>query len=516
MKTRAIRSQTQKSRTVNSVLNGVSGILVQLLTTLLTFLVRTVFVKCLDDSYLGVNGLFSNIFTLLSLAELGIGNAIIFRLYKPIAENDYIAIKRLVAFYRKCYTWIAVAVGAIAAALLPFLRYLVKTDTAIEGLYVIYLIYVLDTVASYAFTHKISLITACQRERTVSLNTLYTNVVTSILQILSLLFFRSFYLYLIIKIVCYIVFRYVLARKVNQEYPYISESPRETVSPATAKEIFYDVKALFAYKVGSALLNGSDNIIISAFIGTNQVGIYSNYYLIISAVKTLMVRLLHGFTASIGNLNAVGDRQIKRNVFFQVNYITFFMFSFGSACLYALTEDFISLWIGTKYLFDSSILLVLIVCFYVSGCNQIIMTYRDTAGLFRKGWYMPLATAAVNIALSIVGAQKWGLLGVFTATYVSQLLTRTWFDPFLVCRHTLSINPFLYYWRYLFFALVAGINVVATNYFCLWIKMTGILGFALKCIVSMFSALAINVVLTFWLPEFKSLFSRCKQLIRIR
>ena len=501
---------------MNSVLNGASGIVVQMLTTLLTFLVRTVFVKCLDDSYLGVNGLFSNIFTLLSLAELGIGNAIIFRLYKPIAENDHIAIKRLVTFYKKCYTYIAIAVGAIAISLLPFLKYLVKTDTEIEGLHVIYLIYVLDTVFSYVFTHKIALISACQRERVVSLNSLLCNIVTSVLQILSLILFRNFYLYLIIKIACYLAFRYRLKKRVDREYPYVNEEPYETVSGTTAKEIFNDVKALFAYKVGSALLNGSDNIIISAFIGTNHVGIYSNYYLIISAVKTIMVKLLHGLNASIGNLNAVGDKQTKKNVFFQVNYLSFFLFSFGSACLFALTEDFIKLWIGTKYLFDSRILLVLVICFYVSGCHQIIMTYRDTTGLFRKGWYMPLITAGLNIAFSIIGAKTLGVLGVFIATFVSQLLTRTWFDPFLVCKYKLSINPFVFYWRYLFLALVAGLNVFVTYKLSLLITTVGIFGFALKCIVALSSAVMMNILLTFWMPEFRMLLTRCKRLLHLR
>lgn len=508
-------SQRKNSRTINSILNGTSGIVVQIFTTLLTFLVRTVFVKCLDDAYLGVNGLFSNIFTLLSLAELGIGNAIIFRLYKPIAENDYITVKRLVTFYKRCYTYIAIAVGAIAISLLPFLNYLIKANTEIEGLHIIYLIYILDTVSSYAFTHKISLISAYQRERVVSLNTLCTNIVTSVLQILSLLLLKSFYLYLIIKIICFLAFRFFLKKRVDREYPYINEEPHETVSKTTAKEIFNDVKALFAYKIGSALLNGSDNIIISAFIGTNHVGIYSNYYLIISAVKTMMVRLLHGFNASIGNLNAVGDKETKKNVFFQVNYLTFFLFSFGCACLLALTEDFIKLWIGMKYLFDTKILIVLVICFYVSGCHQIIMTYRDTTGLFRKGWYMPIITAIVNIVLSIIGAKTLGVLGVFMATFISQLLTRTWFDPFLVCKYKLSVNPFMYYWRYLYFALAAGMNVFITYKLCSLITLAGIFGFAVKCLVALTSAAMLNIILTFWMPEFRMLFARCKRLLKI-
>lgn len=502
----------KKSRTSNSILNGISGIVLSVFTTLMAFVVRSVFIATLDEVYLGVNGLFSNIFTILALAELGIGNAIIFQLYKPIAENDIPRLRSLIHFYKRCYNAIALSVLALGLLLLPFLRFLVKTDTPIEGLYIIYILYLLDTVSSYMLVYKASLMTAFQRDRIVTLNTLMTNIFTAVLQIIVLICLHNFYAYLIVKIACTLSFKYILSKKVDKDYPYITKEEYMELDKESRSLIFKDVRSIFAYKVGAAVLNGSDNIIISSIIGTVSVGIYSNYSMVISAVKTIMVRFLHGFTASIGNLNAQEQKEKKIEVYFQMNYMAFALFAFSSSCLLTLMNDFISIWIGNKFLMDNSVLIVLIISFYISGMQIISITYRETMGIFRAGQFRPLITAVLNIALSIIGAFKYGVFGVFLATIISELSTY-WFDAYLICKKGLSISAKKYYCKFVYYIIACTIICVIAYYFSSFLQTGSIFMFIVKTALVTLSTMLLLLLFSIPCKEFRDLLKKVKTIL---
>ena len=282
------------SRTDNIVENMKTGLVVQLLNKILAFVVRTVFIKVLSTEYLGVNGLFTNILTILSFAELGIGNAIIFNMYKPVANNDKEKIKSLVKLYKKSYEIIGVLVFLVGMCIIPFLNLIIKDAPDIkENISFIYFLFLLDTALSYFFTYKKSIISAYQKESIINNYTTIIYLIRAVVQISFLLITKNFIVYLIIQILSTLILNIVLSLKADKMFPYLKEKNVQNLQDKEKKSIYANVKSLIIYKFGSVILNGTDNIIISSMINVSTVGLCSNYTLIIESVKAILKSILN-------------------------------------------------------------------------------------------------------------------------------------------------------------------------------------------------------------------------------
>ena len=311
-----------RSRTQNSILNIVTGLGGYVINTILGFVCRIVFIRCLTAEYLGISGLFTNILTMLSLAELGIGNAIVFALYKPLAIKDESKIASLMRYYAKAYRIIGIVVAIFGLCMIPFLGLVIKDPPNIkENLYVIYLIYLFNTSSSYFFSYKSSLIMADQQNYIVTgLNYIIT-ILQSIVQMIYLLLTKEYMGYLIIQTIGILSNNLIISYIANKKYPYIKSKDVSPLKQDEKKSLTSNIKALTIWKLSGLLVNNTDNIIITYFNGLATVGLSSNYTLLSNTLNTLLNQIFNGIGASVGNYNAVESRDKKIELFNFINLI---------------------------------------------------------------------------------------------------------------------------------------------------------------------------------------------------
>lgn len=423
----------ERSRTFYAKKNIIFGFLGKLLVIALEFVSRAVFIQFLGEELLGINGVFTNVIQILSLAELGMANVVNFSFYKPLAENDHYRIAALIAFYRKVYNVIAAAVCVIGIALIPFLKYLINTDIDVPNLPVIYLIFLAETVFSYLFVYKASLMNAAQRGFVVAKYEMAITVLRTGLQMAAVALFRSIELYLIIRAVFSIGINWVVARRVDKDFPYVNQKSAD-LSKAEKKDIAEVIRSGFIYKISGVLLNSTDNILISMIVGTVMVGYLSNYLTIIAGIGSIYTIIFSNLTAGIGNLVSTENRERKLEVFNILICASAWMAIVFAICFFGLSGEFVALWVGPRFVLDEASVLMKALMLYVSCALQPVFSFREALGLYRKTKYVMLASAALNIALSIVMGLAWGMAGILGASLISILLTYLWYEPVLLYR----------------------------------------------------------------------------------
>lgn len=433
------------SRTYNSISNSIYGILTQIITIVLSFITRSVFIKYLSIEYLGVNGLFTNILTILSLAELGFGSAIIYSMYKPLADNDTALLAALMKLYSRVYKIIGCIVGVLGLLIIPFLDVIVKDVAEINSLKLIYALFLLNSVSSYFFAYKRAIIQADQKQRLISKNKLMFSLLKMCAQISILVFTRSYVIFLIVQIVVTLAENIVISHIASKLYPFLKEDNTYSLTKDESSKIWTNVKALMIYKVGSTVLDGTDNIIISAIIGVGSVGLLSNYTLIIGSVSMILVQLSSAISGSVGNFVAKESTDKQEELLKKISFVYFIFYGYSFIALYTLLNPFITLWIGQEYLLSQKIVFVLAINWYIYGMITPIWTFRSTLGLFVHGKYRPIVSAIINVVVSILLAYKLGIIGVLLGTTATRVVTNSWYDPYIVYKHGLKKSPLKYY-----------------------------------------------------------------------
>ncbi len=474
-----------ESRVINSMRNISYSIISNIIVTLLGFFVRTVFIKTLSNEYLGINGLFTNILTLFSLAELGIGNAIIYKLYHPVAFNDKEKINSLIAFYRKAYQVIAILVTGIGLLILPFLGSIIKSPPRIiEDIRLVYLLYLANSVITYLFVYKKSLLIADQKEYIAEIINIIKTIILSIIQIVLLLVYRSFLFYLIIQIVAILFHNVEISLLCDKKYSYLKDKPIG-LAKDEKRSIFKDVRALVLYKISNIVINSTDNIILAYFVGISIVGLYSNYHLITKSVYALTKSPLRAITASVGNLNATEDKEKQYLIYNSTNFITSWLYGFVFICLNILIHPFIVLWVGEKYLLDRYVVIVLLLNFYFMGVCGAYNVFRNTFGLFIQGQFRPLISALINIIFSLILVQHYGALGVFLGTLIAYLSFSIWYDPYVVHKHAFNRSVVPFYKKTIFYLVtILSVNIVVGFCVSLMNIPNLILDFLLKAFIT--------------------------------
>ena len=439
-----------RSRIKNSVMNLTTGFIYRLIITLTAFVVRTVFIWCLNESYLSINGLYSNILSMLSLAELGFGTAMVYSMYKPLADKDYIKLAQLMRLYKKIYAIIGTTILVLGLGLIPFLDYLIKNKPDIPGLTLYYVLFLLNSVMSYwFFAYRNSVLQADQKAYVVSNYSSFFNIIKSILQIILLYVFRSFLVYLVTQIICTVAQNIALAVRVRRDYPIFDHSTSERLPDDEKKHIFKDTKALMLQRISFTVLNSTDALIISAFVGVNYVGLLSNYTMIEEAIVGVLSQVTHAITASLGNYFAKEDRESGYILFRRIEFLNYWLYGFSAIALIVLLNPFVTVWLGKRFLLTQITIIALGCRFFVAGFMNTMSSFRSTLGLFTQGQYRPLVSAIINVALSILLSYPLGVAGVLFATSISRLLVNMWYTPLVVFRYGFHkpIKPF--YIRYL-------------------------------------------------------------------
>ena len=433
----------QVSRTRKSILNTAVSFGSQFIIILLGFISRRILIYSVGVEYLGINALMTNILTILSLAESGIGVAIGYALYKPLAENNVEEIKTLMRFFRNIYRCLAVFTIIVGLIFYPFLPiFLTGYDNGDADL--IYFLFLFSSAVSYLWVYKTTLNSSNQNKYIYTIFNTVTQVLTLVLKILILYFTENYIIFLVVDIATTVIKNAIFSFMMNRWYPYLKDKDVKKIEGEIKERLFSNIRALFLGKVGYILKQCSDTLITSSLVSIVTVGMYSNYTVLVTSVQGFVSTFTSGVTASMGNLVTTSNKKYVYSVYKRIDFINFWLFTFTGICLLCLIEPFISLWLGSDYIMDRGVLVLAVIIYFLQGINSAVDVIKNASGLFRPDRWVPIIESTINIAISIVLAIPFGLIGVLIGTLVSFILCSFWTKPFFVYRQVFE-RPFREY-----------------------------------------------------------------------
>ncbi|MCC2878101.1 lipopolysaccharide biosynthesis protein [Lachnoclostridium pacaense] len=488
-------------RTEKSIRNIVYGEVNVILTVLLSMVTRTALVRILGLSAVSLNGLFTEVIAVLSLAELGVGSAITYNLYKPLAGQDEQKLTQLMWFYKSAYRLIAGFILAAGLCFLPFVSCLIRNAEYDMGyLRLVYVIFLLKTVSSYFFSYKRTLLDADQKMYLISAaNTLFRFItVASNLAVLMLT--HNFIAYLLSDVGVTLANNVAIAHIADRQYPFLKK--RDRLPTEEKKKIFANMKHIFIGTLSGKITNSTDNILISVLVGTLQVGLYSNYSLIISNVRKILLLIPDAAAGSIGNLAVSESRERCHQVLCRMTFIIYLVTTFCSACILCMSDPFVEILFGRKYLMDDILQYSFVVNFFYFVVREPLWRMMMVSGLFAKDKNISILGSSINLVVSIVLGLKWGILGIMlgtTCTLIIQIILKTR----LLYREFLYLDAAHYQWLLIKISAAAFAGLYISKLLChmmipaspygrLWVY------FMVACIVSV----SLNVVLFYRTEEF--------------
>lgn len=500
------------SRTINSLKNMIFGIGYQLLSIILAFVNRSVFIFTLGISYLGISSLFSEILTMLSMADLGFGIALTYSMYKPLANKDYDQLAGLTHLYAKVYRTIAAVVFTAGIALIPFLNDIVNLKHPIAHLKLYYFMYLLNTVASYLVIYKTSILDADQKDYILNKYRSIFGAAQTTFMALFLWITHSFFIYLLIQIIFTYAQNFYCSYIAEKEYPFIKKKVHLPFKKV--KEIFKNLYSVFVYKISYVMLNATDNTIISIFVGTNMVGYYSNYSMLTTKIIAMMNAVFYAFTSSIGNLVVTEKPKKRYDTFLGIQSLSSILAIFCVICVALLTQDFIRVWLGTKYLLSKEIFGAILINLYLQIILFPIWTFREATGLYLKTKYVMLLCAIINVALSIILARPFGVAGVLIASAIARVTTYFWFEPIYLFKHYFTNSSRTYFLEILKNIFVLLIALFVFGKISLLFKSQNWIEFFIKAIIVALIAATFSIVVYHKSKGTMIIFDHVKQIFR--
>lgn len=496
----------KENRTKNTIRNVKAGAIVQIVNKVMAFIVRTVFIKVFSSEYLGINGLFSSILTVIAFAELGMSTALNYYMYKPVALENKEKIKSLTKFYRETYCIVGIIIFLLGLGVIPFLDVIVNTTENIhEDIILIYILFLTDTAVSYFGAHKKAVINVHQQQSAIDNIDSVFYFVKRILEIIFLILTKNYIVYLVMQILGTVIENLITIFKANKMYPYLKEEKVEKISKKEKKKMLNSAKNFVIYRMGLVLITSTDNILISIFTGTSIVGLVANYTLIINSVKLIISSALNSVAASVGNLNVLGDKNKKEKIFYDINFINYIAYSFIGIIFMFVLNPFIEMWLGGIYVLDIWIVVALSINFFIEGLRETSYIYRSTLNLFDKAKSMPYISTMLNIILSITLFKFLGIAGIFIATAFSKLFTYLLFDTYLIYKYEFkkSMKEYLKIsLKYIsIFSLIMIISIIIYNI----LNVEGILGICINLFIGILIFGIINYISFRKSEEFKSL-----------
>ncbi len=400
--------------------NSIISVIGQILTLILQFINRRVFVMFLDIEYLGYQSVFGNIFSILSVAELGIGGIISFHLYRELVTDNRQEIGKLMYFYKWIYRIIAVVITVLGVIVSAFIPYIVRDANKDMGyLYTVYFLQLASAVAGYFLSYRRTIYIADQKEyKTVEVD-LFTNIVVQVLQLSLLAIFKNYLLYLGIQLSTTFFANLIVLYMTNREYPYLKDKYIIKSEDIKNRNMISDIKNFLVHKIAYAVYGGTDNIVISAICGIRNVALYGNYLILQKGVLNIMFyRLLNPIQATIGNI-VYSDRK-KEDLWCQFemfDVFSFFFASYISTGFLVFFQPVIQIWLGGReYLLPDSFVIVFSMTMYLQAVWEIVYKYRSVFGDYEQDRNCMLLSAFLNIAISVVLAFRLGITGVQIGT----------------------------------------------------------------------------------------------------
>ena len=448
------------SRTVKTAKNTIVGFVCTGISYILSFVLRALFIRLLGLEYAGVNTLFSDILKILNLADLGFNNAILFKLYKSIAKGDNAATEMYLALYRKICYGVGSIVAIAGVCCIPFLNHFVSEQPSFsEPLWSLYIIILANSVATHFINYKSILFIAEQDRYVSTLIEYFCIFLKHALQIVVLLILKNIYLYYILELVSTLLQGIISGVVSRKKYHLSWRSDRKPTRKET-KEITKDVGALTVFKLCRTLNATLDTFLISKFIAVTQTAVFGSSLLITSGVSTLIDTINDGMIASIGDLNARGNKDGVERALNTSIHIMYLIYGTCTAFLVPFMSSFMKWWIG--HTLPNICIFVILFNFYTGGLNSNISAYRNSMGLYRKGWKRPAITVVVNFLSSYLLITRIGVIGAVIGTAIANITTMLWYDPLIVYKYGLNRSIKKFFARYLYYLLIVFFASVCT------------------------------------------------------
>ena len=408
-------------RKKNAISGTVFGIILKVTQIVFQFVIRTIFITSLGTEYLGLNSLFTAILQVLNLAELGVSSALVFSMYRPIAENDSEKICQLMNLYKRYYRLIGMVVLTAGIVLVPFLPRLIKGSIPADiNLYVIYAMNLAATVLSYwLFAYWNSLFVAHQRNDIISIITIVVNLCQYALQVVVLLTLKNYYAFLTITILSQIANNIVTAVFSRKFFP--GYNPHGDILDSEKRQINSKVRDLFTSKISGMINNSVDSIVISSLLGLELLAIYQNYYYIISAIMAMFNIFFAACTAGIGNSLLINDEEHNRRLLYNINYVVFIAINFCCACFVSVCQIFMDMWVGEQYVLNFGFVILFAVYLIAEEAPRTLILFKDAGGIWRHDRFRPLLAASANLCLNLLLTPFIGLYGIIISTIFAML-----------------------------------------------------------------------------------------------
>lgn len=490
-------------RIKNTSRNMVYGIALQIFKLVVHFIMRTVMLYLLGVEYLGLNSLYTSVLSVLNLAELGVGSAMVYSMYKPIVDDDAEKICALMQLYKIYYRIIGAVVCVLGLLLLPFIPKLINGKIPSDiNVYVLYLLNLTATVFSYwLFAYKSSVLQAHQRNDIISKATLITDTIKYCIQLLVLVIFRNYYLYVMAILITQIMNNVLTAAFAEKMYP--GYRAGGTLPKEERKSINHRIRDLFTAKVGTVIVYSSDTIVISAFLGLTALAIYQNYYYLFTAVTSMITIIFTSVRAGLGNSIIIDGREKIFKDFNVLLLIIVWLAGFCSSSFLCLYQPFMELWVGKDLLMDFGVVICLVIYFFVHCLNIFLNSYKDASGMWHEDRFRPLVEAITNLVLNVVMVQYIGLYGIVISTILSMLLVAPWLihNLFRLIFGKQYLAPFLK--RLSYYIVVSIIVMVVSYYICRCVKLPLVSVIIIRLIICLTCTNTLLFAFYFKLPEFK-------------
>jgi O-antigen/teichoic acid export membrane protein len=496
----ATRTQHARRNIITSVVN-------KLVIMLSSFIMRTVLIKYLGEVYLGLDSLFVSILEILSLTELGIGSAMVYSMYKPLAENDTAAVCALLKLYRTVYRWIALIMIVLGLIITPFLPMIVKKDLPSDvNLYALFFINLSNTVLSYMlFAYRSSLFTADQKYSVN--NNLYSifKIGGTVVQVVAIIVFRNYYFYCIVLPLTTLLKNlatYFLSVKMYPQYKCEGSVPKEEIDAIKKR-----CAGMFLHKLSFVFRNSLDSIVLSAFLGLTILAKYNSYYYIINAISGIMILVSNSVTASVGNSIVIESKEKNYRDFKKLQLLYMGLTSWLTVCLVACTQPFMKLWLGEKMMFEDGIMFIFCIYFFSTHFVRVCHLYRQAAGLWWQDRYRPIVETVSNLVLNILFVKIFGVSGVmFSTIFCMVCIEGTWGTRILFKHYFTEEKQSLYMFKLVWSWVLTAISGAVVYVICKKIALEGIPALIVYGIIASIISVAVYIAGNSFLPEFRDAF----------
>lgn len=499
------------SRIENTKRNIIVSYISVVITFILSFVYRTVMLKFLGSEYLGLSSLFVSILSVLNMAELGFAGAIVFNMYKPLAENDTDTVCMLLGYYRKIYGIIGITILIVGVAITPLIPQIITGKVPVDiNLYVLYLLYLINTSISYfLFAYKNSLLEALQRMDLIKIVSIIVNILQYLIQILSIIVLKNFYIVVIVQILCTAISNVVIGRLSSIKYP--QYKCKSGLSTKTINDIKVRVKGLMICKVSGITYTTFDSIIISAFIGLQSVAIYNNYLVIFNAISSVILMLRNAMQASVGNSIASENKNKNYQNLILWQYMFSFIATICGTCLLCLYQPFMKVWMGEQMLLPMYDVILICIWFFVTVIQHSYYLYLTGAGLWWEMRNSYIFSTIFNIVCNFILGKIFGITGIILSTLLAQIIFGLIWQSNIIFREYFNSSIIPFAKKQTKYFMIMGIVCIFTYFVSSKINIQGWIGLIVKAVVSILLSTILSFLLYQKIEEFydaKILFKR--------